>query len=136
MPPGRASTRKRQTRLTFTPLPSSSPAALKYPSQIQDGAAAVYYSDPSTPPKRRCLTDRLGGGATSSLTGTPDVESPEGRINFAVVVPSPSPSMGAKKAGRGSPGFMFPPTPVASSQVELGCSIRGMSTRTHNHNRH
>ncbi|MCJ1306209.1 hypothetical protein MMC08_009027, partial [Hypocenomyce scalaris] len=124
MPPKRASTRKRQTRLAFTPLPSSSPAATKYPSQIQDRAAAVRYSDPSTPSKRRRLTGHLENGATSSPTKSPGTESPTGRVNFAVVVPSPSPSKGTKKASQSSPKLKFPPTPVASSQAELGPQIQ------------
>lgn len=52
MPP---STRKRQKRITFTPLPSSSPAAQGYNSQIQERAAAVGYGDSSQSSKRRKL---------------------------------------------------------------------------------
>ena len=46
--------RRQQTRLTFTPLPSSSPATKGYPQQIQDRAATVGYSG-SSPAKRRKL---------------------------------------------------------------------------------
>ena len=130
MPLTRASTRKRQTRLAFTPLPSSSPAAAKYPSQIQDRVAAVRYSDPSTPSKRRRLTDNFGGGTANSPIATPDTESPERQVNFTVMIPSPSPSTRLKKAGGHSPALKFPPTPVASSQAELGPSVQGMSTTT------
>lgn len=130
MPSNRASTRKRQTRLAFTPLPSSSPAAAKYSSQIQDRAAAVRYSDPSTPSKRRRLTGHLRDGATSSPNGTPGTDSSGGRVNFAVMVTSSSPSMGAKIAGGGFPELKLPPTPIASSQVELRPSLQGMSTHT------
>lgn len=49
MPPSR----KRQARLSFTPLPSSSPAAKGYHKQIQDRAAAVTIR--GSPAKRRKL---------------------------------------------------------------------------------
>ena len=52
MPRTRNSIGKRQTRLAFTPLPSSSPAAKNYPDQIQQRAAAVRYEDPTSPSRR------------------------------------------------------------------------------------
>ncbi|KAA6408641.1 MAG: triosephosphate isomerase [Lasallia pustulata] len=124
MPQTRASTRKTQTRLAFTPLPSSSPAAAKYPSQIQDRVAAVRYSDPSTPSKRRRLTDYFGGGAANGPIRTPNSESPGRGVKFAFMVPSPSPSARLKEAGGHSPELKLPPTPVASSQAEQGRSIQ------------
>ncbi|KAI7020967.1 hypothetical protein D0869_07445 [Hortaea werneckii] len=45
------SKRKRQTQLTFSPLPSSSPASQGYNRQIQDRAAAVGYK--GSPAKKR-----------------------------------------------------------------------------------
>ena len=45
------SKRKRQTQITFNPLPSSSPATKGYNRQIQDRAAAVGYA--GSPKKRR-----------------------------------------------------------------------------------
>ncbi|TKX22113.1 hypothetical protein C1H76_5746 [Elsinoe australis] len=50
------SARKRQTRLEFTPLPSSSPAAASYHRQIRDRAAAVGYEGSPNPAKRRKIT--------------------------------------------------------------------------------
>ena len=47
--------RKRQARLAFTPLPSSSPAAKGYPKQIAERAAAVRYDGSPSPVKRRKL---------------------------------------------------------------------------------
>ena len=60
--------RKRQAQLTFSPLPSSSPAAASYNSQIRDRAAAVGYGGSPSPAKRRKVqevssyTSRIGGG--------------------------------------------------------------------------
>ena len=48
--------RKQQTRLAFTPLPSSSPATKGYNKQIQDRAAAVSLAG-SSPAKRRKVKD-------------------------------------------------------------------------------
>ena len=57
---------RRQTRLAFTPLPSSSPAAKEYNKQIQDRAAAVSLDASPRPGKRRRVRDNelgsdLGG---------------------------------------------------------------------------
>ena len=60
MPATRSSTRKRQTRLAFTPLPSSSPAIADDPSHGQGRAAFVRYSDRSSPMKKRRLKDDDG----------------------------------------------------------------------------
>ncbi|KAK5136986.1 hypothetical protein LTR08_001493 [Meristemomyces frigidus] len=49
------STRARQGRLTFTPLPSSSPATKGLPKRFQDRAAAVRYDGSPNPAKRRKL---------------------------------------------------------------------------------
>ena len=49
------STRQRQSRLSFTPLPSSSPATKAYNKQIQDRAAAVTIR--GSPSKKRKLRD-------------------------------------------------------------------------------
>ncbi|KAK5113730.1 hypothetical protein LTR85_010747 [Meristemomyces frigidus] len=55
MASSRSSRRKQQSRLTFTPLPSSSPATKGYHQQIQDRAAAVGYEGSPNPAKRRKL---------------------------------------------------------------------------------
>ncbi|TKA23225.1 hypothetical protein B0A50_07618 [Salinomyces thailandicus] len=56
------SKRKRQSRITFTPLPSSSPATRGYNKQIQDRAAAVGFD--GSPKKRRRLQTIEGGEDT------------------------------------------------------------------------
>ncbi|GAB1742237.1 hypothetical protein NU219Hw_g7794t1 [Hortaea werneckii] len=55
------SKRKRQTQLTFSPLPSSSPASQGYNRQIQDRAAAVGYKG-SPAKKRRRLQENDNEG--------------------------------------------------------------------------
>ena len=71
MAPSR-SFRKRQSRLTFTPLPSSSPAAKGYNKQIQERAAAVSLDSSPGPAKRRRTGDddiiQVDGGTDSIPT--------------------------------------------------------------------
>ncbi|KAI6818658.1 hypothetical protein KC365_g11832 [Hortaea werneckii] len=62
------SKRKRQTQLTFSPLPSSSPASQGYNRQIQDRAAAVGYKG-SPAKKRRRLQE--GDNEGNNLTALP-----------------------------------------------------------------
>ncbi len=102
----RSTRKKRQTQLSFTPLPSSSPAASHYPEQIQTRAASVRYDDRmSTPTKRR----RIGGSIT---VGSPfsrassNGGSPFGSQKVQVMISSPRKSSDQL------------PTPAASSQVE------------------
>ncbi|KAI7227897.1 hypothetical protein KC330_g8176 [Hortaea werneckii] len=57
------SKRKRQTQLTFSPLPSSSPASQGYNRQIQDRAAAVGYK--GSPAKKRRTLQEKDNEATS-----------------------------------------------------------------------
>lgn len=63
----KSSRRKQQSRLTFTPLPSSSPATKGYHQQVQDRAAAVGYEGSPNPSKRRKLQapDRVSGRSLS-----------------------------------------------------------------------
>ena len=55
--PKRKAARKQQTRLGFTPIPSSSPAAKEYHPQIRDRASAVTLVGSPSPAKRRKLYD-------------------------------------------------------------------------------
>ena len=103
----RSNRKKRQTQLSFTPLPSSSPAASQYPEQVQRRAASVRYENTlMSPTKKR----RIGGfepkGSPPSQASS-NGGSPFGSQRFQVVIPSPSKS----------PNHL--PTPAASSQVEL-----------------
>ncbi|KAF2238782.1 hypothetical protein EV356DRAFT_504090 [Viridothelium virens] len=68
-PAMKSSRPKRQTRLTFSPLPSSSPQSSKYPPQIRDRAAAVAYEGSPSPAKRRKI-DKAGIGM-SPFRGNP-----------------------------------------------------------------
>ena len=100
----RKSTRKkRQTQLSFTPVPSSSPALSQYPEQVQQRAASVRYdSDAASPTKKR----RVGNNSLNKLASSPVVKSMFGGKKVQAVIESPS-----KKPGQ-------LPTPAASSQLE------------------
>jgi len=60
-------TRKQQTRLTFNPLPSSSPATKGYNQQVKDRAAAVGYDGSPGPAKRRKLRDTATRGDRDNI---------------------------------------------------------------------
>lgn len=123
MPSTRSSTRKLQTRLTFTPLPSSSPAAVKYPIQIQEPAASVRYNDPSSPTKRRRLGHGIGNKVQSRISRV-QPKSPSKDSGSALTVQSPT--MGRYKKEKHSIGA--PPTPIASSQTLNSATGLGIST--------
>ncbi|KAI7164630.1 hypothetical protein KC349_g637 [Hortaea werneckii] len=61
------SKRKRQTQLTFSSLPSSSPASQGYNRQIQDRAAAVGYKGSPTKKRRRLQEGDNGGNSLTAL---------------------------------------------------------------------
>ena len=106
----KSSRKKRQTQLSFTPLPSSSPALSQYPEQIQQRAASVRYdSDAASPTKKR----RVGQGSPNILASTPLEKSMFGGKKVQVVIESPS-----KKPGQ-------LPTPAASSQLEINQADTG-----------
>lgn len=63
-----SSKRKQQARITFTPIPSSSPAVQGYNAQIQARAAAVGYGDASQSSKRRKLQSSVPSDAASQNT--------------------------------------------------------------------
>lgn len=111
MTPLRKSTRKkRQTQLSFTPLPSSSPAMSQVPEQIQHRAASVRYdSDAASPTKKR----RVGKDSPNKLASSPVAKSMFGGKKVQVVIESPS-----KKPGQ-------LPTPAASSQLEVNQADTG-----------
>ena len=103
--------KKRQTRLTFSPLPSSSPAASSYPNQVQERAASVRYDKDGRPAKKR----RLDG--TSSSQPSAFSSSPVIHTNPRVVVKSPSKGASISKQPSIFSGAALP-TPAPSSQVE------------------
>lgn len=69
--------RKRQSRLAFTPLPSSSPAAKGYHQQIQDRAAAVTYQGSSNPAKRRKMANGTDDNEQAAFMPTPATSLPQ-----------------------------------------------------------
>ena len=101
--PRKSTRKKRQTQLSFSPFPSSSPAASRNPEQIQRRAASVRYdSDMASPTKRRRVWNDYGDRNASS----PVRKSTLGQVNVQVGIDSPD-----KKCEQLL-------TPAASSQVE------------------
>jgi len=99
--PRRSIRKKRQTQLSFTPLPSSSPAASQYPEQIASRAASVRYGE--SPTKKQ----RVAGTAPTRPSCSP-ATSPS-KLSFTrqeVKVVVHTPQKGTSQL----------PTPVASSQ--------------------
>ena len=101
--------KKRQTRLTFSPLSSSSPAASQYPDQIKERAAAVRYDNHGRSAKR--LRPSTRSSSQARLTSSFTYSSPK------VLIESPP-----KEASKSKEPSIFNktalPTPAASSQVE------------------
>ncbi|KAL9008252.1 MAG: hypothetical protein Q9173_006605 [Seirophora scorigena] len=93
----RSSKRKQQTRLNFTPLPSSSPTPSDLPELIPTKAANVRYDPMASPTKKRRL--RLEDASTLPSSR---------RLNFEVTA----------LAAKGSGQEMGLPTPEPSSQME------------------
>lgn len=123
MPSTRSSTRKMQTRLKFTPLPSSSPAAAKYPTQIQERAASIRYNELSSPTKRRRLEEGVGNKLQSG-TGGAHNKSPLKDSLLAATALSPT----TRRNHKDTSSVGAPPTPIASSQI-LNSGMRpGIST--------
>ena len=111
----KSSRKKRQTQLSFTPLPSSSPALSQYPEQVQQRAASVRYdSDAASPTKKR----RVGNDSPNKFASS-SLEKPMfGGKKVQVVIESPS-----KKPGQ-------LPTPAASSQLEVNQADTGLGMFT------
>ncbi len=91
---------KWQTRLTFSPLPSSSPAAAGY---LEERAAAVGYDSPGRPIKKRRVDNDLSNSAMLSPVSS-----------------SPLPGFTQRSVTGVMSSFnkVALPTPVASSQVD------------------
>lgn len=86
---------KSQSRIVFTPIPSSDPAAQGYNKQIQDRAAAVGYGDPSSQPanKRRKLQPTGPSQRTlaSTMLPTPNEE------DLAAIADAPAASSSSQR---------------------------------------
>ncbi|KAL8730340.1 MAG: hypothetical protein Q9166_004105 [cf. Caloplaca sp. 2 TL-2023] len=92
----RNSRRKQQTRLSFNPLPTSSPVASGLPEQLQSQAAAVRYDTMESPTKKRRLRSASG----------------QVKLGFEILVPA----TGSHQRARDK--FALP-TPEPSSQIEV-----------------
>lgn len=121
--------KKRQTRLTFSPLSSSSPAASSYPNQIKERAAALRYDNHGRSAKKR-----RNNGHSPAQPNLDSISSPSFIYsNPKVVIESPPKvALSTKKPSIFNRTAL--PTPEASSQVEENMEKRGEpSTATNEH---
>ncbi len=86
----RSSGRKQQTRLSFNPLPTSSPGA-SLPDQIPSRAAAVRYDPMESPTKRRRLRSS-SGQAKLNFDAPPSYRESHPSTRSKVELPTPEPS--------------------------------------------
>ncbi|CAL8574082.1 hypothetical protein XPA_000055 [Xanthoria parietina] len=87
----RSSRRKQQTRLSFNPLPTSSPAASALPTQIQSRAAAVRYDTMASPTKKRRLRSS-SGQAKLDFNAAPVHMIHDSSASNQMGLPTPEPS--------------------------------------------
>ena len=116
------SKKKRQTRLTFSPLSSSSPAASSYSSQIKERAAAVRYDNHGRSAKKRRINGHSPAQPTLDSISSPSFIYSNPRV---VIESPPKVAITAKKPSIFNRTAL--PTPEASSQVEENMENRGES---------
>ena len=112
MPSTRSS--KRQTRLAFTPLPSSSPQAAQLPTELRPRVAALRYDAFQTPAKRRRVENSEIERQLQS-SGS-HIENSFAMMRQDTTTPSPL----KRSGGFVKRGYHLLPTPEASSQVLHG----------------
>ena len=123
MPSTCRNNRKKQTRLSFTPLPSSSPTTVKHPNQAEPRIAAVLYQDPT---KTQRLAKAPTDGILSNQSKAVDLRSSSNRTDIAVILRTRN----KDKSENGVISYEGLPTPTASSQVEHGEVENGMNIST------
>ena len=115
-PTRRLRDRKRQARLTFSPLPSSAPAAAQLSASVRNRAAAVAYEGAPVTKKRRLAgVDVLSGGDEddeAELGGSADADT------NADANENENENEEEGQAGSMSKEIMLP-TPKRSSQVAV-----------------
>ncbi|KAL8698446.1 MAG: hypothetical protein Q9201_006571 [Fulgogasparrea decipioides] len=117
MPPFKVSRRKQQTRLSFTPLPSSSPAALDLPGQIQNRAATVQYDAMESPTKKRRLAPANPGQRIPQFDLTTSSSMSHRDRTHEMALPTPDPSSQAEPKQE-EPILGAPPSASSSSDEE------------------
>lgn len=114
MPSLRSSNRKQQTRLSFSPLPSSSPAAADYPERR---VAAVRYDHSPSPSKKQ----RVGYTSSSKPVLSPaksySSNTPTRSSQVVIVIDSPLRQKEHEDFSHSTQIAL--PTPLASSQNEV-----------------
>ena len=119
--------RKRQARLTFSPVPSWAAGASSCPGQIRERAAAVRYDNHGRPAKKRRLDGIPSGQARDAVSSSPVIH-----INPKVIVESPSKKASIPKQSSIFSGAAIP-TPAPSSQSEGMGKLGTSSTQQEAH---
>lgn len=114
----RRSNRKQQTRLTFSPLPSSSPAASDYPEKIQRRAAADGYDQSPSPSKKRRVYNVLPRQTVVTAAKSHGLNTPINSSQSAPGIRSSKSKKDLRKDQFSDEAAL--PTPLASSQTEVG----------------
>lgn len=105
--------RKRQTRLAFTPVPSSSPQAANLPSSLRSRAAVISYDGVDSPTKRRKFAPEPSNETPTDTVHFHPQETPVSNTARPTMFFSPF----ARKSGTSKRQSHLLPTPEASSQV-------------------
>ncbi|KAL8966695.1 MAG: hypothetical protein Q9183_003253 [Haloplaca sp. 2 TL-2023] len=113
-----SSSRKKQTRLNLTPLPSSSPVPSGLPEQIQTRAANVRYDSSGSPTKKRRVNLGVSGQSKLNFQGNAQNNADE-------ALPTPEPSSQAEVQPEQGPRL----SSTSTSESEDGITI------THKHRR-
>ena len=120
-PTRRLRDRKRQARLTFSPLPSSAPAAAQLSASVRSRAAAVAYVGAPVAKKRRLGgVDVLSGGDyedEAGLEGSADEEG--GLVNADEDENENGNEEGEEGQAEAISKEIMLPTPTKSSQVAV-----------------
>ncbi|KAL8644029.1 MAG: hypothetical protein Q9226_007974, partial [Calogaya cf. arnoldii] len=123
----RSSGRKQQTRLSFNPLPTSSPAASGLHEQIQHRAAAVRYDTMASPTKKRRLRSHSGqakldfDAAPSHITNHLTASN-----KMALPTPEPSSQIEAKHENVGAQSLHTTSSSEDSEPIPVGSTRSGM----------
>lgn len=123
----RKSTKKRQERLVFSPLSSSSPAAAVRYSSSDVIRLTDHYDGATTPSKRRRLDEGSDGVLTRPDFAAEGLVTPPRSSNLAVVITTPSRQ---SKVDKDTSSLL--PSPRKSSQVDLVGSSKGTVLHVHN----
>ena len=114
----RRSNRKQQTQLTFSPLPSSSPAASGYPDQTRRRAAAIRCDLSPSPSKRRRVNDAPHCQTVPATVNSHGLNTPTKSSQSVARIESSKSNKYLGDSSTSDEALLL--TPLASSQMEVG----------------